>query len=116
MTTRNPPSSLQGFKISDQVKQQIKQPTERTSKSTTTSKSPASSGGSAGFPKIEALVESDQPDLSGFTNRMNTLVEMSKSATTNKDKLAAKKAAQAYQHVHALLSHLFETKAKMRKG
>ena len=72
---------------------------------------PAASS-SVGFPHIEALVEAAQPDLTGFDARLAALHEMAKSGS-NKDKLAAKKAAAAYEKARALLQYLLETKARL---
>jgi hypothetical protein len=94
---------LKSFKISDQAKK----PTEKAGKK---EEPPAAS--SVGFPHIEALVEASTPDLSGFEGRLAQLHEMTKSGS-NKDKLAAKKAAAAYEKARALLQYLLDTKARL---
>lgn len=70
---------------------------------------------SVGFPHIEAVVESATPDLSGLEARLAQLQELAKSGA-NKDKLAAKKAAAAYEKARALLLYLLETKARLAGG
>jgi hypothetical protein len=99
--------NLKSFKISDQVRTQVDKP-----RRTTSVEEPAS----AGFPKIEALVEADARDLQGFEERRALLTEMAKTATGNKEKAAAKKAAAAYDRVRGLIDFLVETKAKMQRG
>jgi len=94
---------LKSFKISDQAKT----PVQKTGKK---EEPPAAS--SVGFPHIEALVEAATPDLAGFESRLAQLNELAKSGS-NKDKLAAKKAAQAYEKAKALLQYLLETKARL---
>lgn len=100
---------LKSFKISDTVK-----PTDRSKgkKSEEEAPSPGSSG-SAGFPQIEALVESAAPDLSGIDGRHAQLDEMAKGPGSPKEKAAARKAAVAYQKARALIDYLLETKQKM---
>lgn len=98
---------LKSFKISDQVKA----PAERAKgKKEETAPPP-----SVGFPHIEALVEAASPDLSGFDARLAQLNEMAKTGS-NKDKLAAKKAAVAYDKARALLQYLLDTKARLAGG
>jgi hypothetical protein len=96
-------SDLKGFKISDQVKQPVDR--ARPKKEEAAAPPP-----SVGFPRIEALVESG--DLGGLAGRLEALRELAKSGS-NKDKLAAKKAAGAYERAQALLSYLLETKARL---
>lgn len=100
-------SDLKSFKISDQVKQPVERPRPGQKKG----EAPAAS--STGFPRIEGLVESDAPDLSGFAARQATLEEMAKAPGSPKEKAAAKKAAQAYAKARALIDYLLETKRKM---
>jgi hypothetical protein len=77
---------------------------------------PAPSTGSAGFPKLEALVEAAVPDTSGLEEREAALLEMSKGKGSNKEKASAKKAAVAYSKARALIAYLVETKHKMQGG
>ena len=103
---------LKSFKISDQVKKPVEKPRPwaRAAPQGDTG------GGSAGFPRIEALVESSAPDLAGFDKRAADLEEMAKSAKTPKDKNAPKKAAGAYKTTRALIDYLLETKSKLASG
>ena len=94
---------LKSFKISDQAKAPVERAKGKTEE-------PAPS--SVGFPHIEALVESAAPDLGGLESRLAQLNEMAKSGS-NKDKLAAKKAAAAYEKAKALALYLLETKARL---
>ncbi len=93
---------LKGFKISDQVKAPVDKPRAK--------KAEASPPPSVGFPRIEAVVESG--DLAGLEGHLQLLRDMQKSGS-NKEKLAAKKAAAAYERAHALLTFLLETKARL---
>ena len=101
---------LKSFKISDQVKKQVDRPKGKAA----SVEAPA--GSSAGFPRIESLVESAAPDLSGFDGRQAQLEEMAKGKGSNKEKAGAKKAAVAYAKARALISYLLETKQKMMGG
>jgi hypothetical protein len=101
-------TELKSFKISDQMKPTVDQPRAK--------EEPAPSTGSAGFPKIEALVEAAMPDTTGLEQREAELLEMSKGKGTNKEKASAKKAAQAYNKTRALIAYLVETKHKMQGG
>ncbi len=99
---------LKSFKISEQTKQ----PVERTRNKNAKDEAP-SAPPSVGFPRIESVVETG--DLGGFDERLATLQEMARSGS-NKDKLAAKKAAAAYERASALLGYLLETKARLASG
>ncbi len=99
---------LKSFKISDQTKQPVDRP-----RSKAAAKADAAPPPSVGFPRIEAVVESG--DLGGLSDRMAALQEMARSGS-NKDKLAAKKAAAAYERAAALLGYLLETKARLAGG
>lgn len=94
---------LKSFKIQGQAG--VKQPTKK--------EAPPPPPPSVGFPHIEAVVES--PDLSGLESRLAQLQELAKSGS-NKDKLAAKKAAAAYEKARALLQYLLDTKARLSAG
>jgi hypothetical protein len=104
------PSDLKPFKISDQVKQPVDRP--RPGQKQPEAPEPSS----AGFPRIEALVEADAPDVSGLEARQAALEEMAQGTGSNKEKAAAKKAALAYAKVRALIDYLLETKRKMSDG
>lgn len=97
---------LKSFKISDQVKAPVERPKAGGKKEA------AAPPPSVGFPHIEAVVEAAEPDLAGFESRLAQLTELAKSGS-NKDKLAAKKAAAAYEKARALLQYLLETKARL---
>lgn len=98
---------LKGFKISDQVRQRVDRPAAADKKGR-----PAEQE-SVGFPRIEALVGSEKPDLSGLSERMAKLQELA-AAGSMKEKAGAKKAAVAYERAADLLEHLLETKAAMQ--
>jgi hypothetical protein len=99
---------LQSFKISEQVKAAVDRPRGKKDKDKSSGPPPT-----VGFPRIEAVVESGGDDvLLALQQRLATLQEMSKSGA-NKQKLAAKKAAAAYEKASALLQYLLATKAKL---
>lgn len=98
---------LKSFKISDQVPNRVTRPTS--------GQGDAVESASVGFPRIEALLESDEPDFSGFSTRMSNLQELAQSGS-NKEKAGAKKAAIAYERVTDLLEHLLSTKQAMAGG
>ena len=102
---------LKAFKISDQVKPTVDKPKGPSSK-----EGPPAPAASAGFPRIEALVEAAAPDLSGLEAREAELLEKAKAKGSNKDKAAAKRAATAYAKARALIAYLLETKQKMVGG
>jgi hypothetical protein len=98
---------LKSFKISDQSRQRVDRPS---------GKGPvAPDVQSVGFPRVEALLESESPDFSGMNNRMGELQEMAKSGSM-KEKSHAKKAAVAYERAADLLEHLLATKQAMAGG
>lgn len=99
---------LKSFKISEQQKAPVDRP--RSGKATKEEPAPPPS---VGFPRIEGVVESG--DLGGLEQRLGVLQEMSRSGS-NKDKLAAKKAAAAYERAQALLAYLLDTKARLAQG
>lgn len=101
-------TDLKSFKISDQTKQPVDRPRAKA-----TGKADAAPPPSVGFPRIEAVVESG--DLGGLGDRLATLQEMARTGS-NKDKLAARKAAAAYERASALLGYLLETKARLAGG
>jgi hypothetical protein len=101
---------LKSFKIGDQVKQPVERPRPGQKKE------PEGPPPSVGFPRIEAVVEQDQADLSGLESRQAALEEMAKTGGSNKEKAGAKKAAAAYQKTRELLSYLLETKEKLSGG
>ncbi len=102
---------LKSFKVGDKVKKPVEPPRQGAK-----AEPAPQAAGSVGFPRIEALVEADQPDLAGLEARHAELVAMAGSAKANKDKAAAKKAAQAYQRARELIAYLLETKAKLSGG
>jgi hypothetical protein len=99
--------SLKGFKVGDHVKQQVRQP----QKPAPTAVEPSPS---VGFPRIEALVESAVPDLSGLESRLAALRGIESQAKGQKDKSAAKRAVIGYERVLDLVRYLLETKANMQ--
>jgi hypothetical protein len=93
---------LKGFKISDQVKAPVERPRSK--------KPEAGPPPSVGFPRIEAVIESG--DIGGLEGRLLQLKELQKVGG-NREKLAARKAAAAYERAFALLRYLLETKARL---
>lgn len=100
---------LKSFKISGKVAQRIDRPAPK--------KGGKAEPQSVGFPRIEALVEAESPDLSGLSERHRALSEKAKTGGV-KEKGLAKKAAIAYERTLDLLEHLLETKAALtgKKG
>ncbi len=98
---------LKSFKISQQVKHRVTRPG-------LAAKSKAGEA-SVGFPLIEALLESEEPDVSGLNERLDRLQQMA-SAGSMKDKAGAGKAAIAYERTADLLEHLFATKSAIGSG
>lgn len=99
---------IKAFKISDAVKQPVERP--RPGQKAQPAPPPVAS---VGFPRIEALVESDAPDLTGIEARLLQLDELAKSSKSQKEKLAAARAAKSYEKTRALLQKLFATKQQM---
>jgi hypothetical protein len=103
--TKQAPSS---FKISDQVKPQVKQASKPTADAPTAP--------SVGFPRIEALVEQANPDVSGLQSRADQLRELEQKGGSPKIKAGAKRAVAAYARVLELVSYLLETKRKIQES
>lgn len=100
---------LKSFKIGDQKKPGIGKPAAK--------KAAERESSSVGFPRIEAVVEAEKPDLSGLQARHAQLSEMAAvPQASNKEKAAAKKAAVAYERAQDLVEYLLETKARMAQG
>jgi len=102
---------LKAFKISDQVKKQVDRP-----KSPRVEETAPETSQSVGFPRIEALVESAEPDVKGLEERQALLEEKAKGKGSQREKAAAQKAAKAYAKVRTLIAYLLETKQKMQGG
>src|SRR5690606_26133732 len=68
---------LKGFKISDQVRQRV----DRPGAPDKAAKGKPAAQESVGFPRVEALVGADEPDLSGLATRMSTLQELAASGS-----------------------------------
>lgn len=100
---------LKGFKISDQVRTRVDRPAAAERKGPGR---PAEEP-SVGFPRIEALVGSENPDLSGLSERMAKLQELAATGSM-KEKAGARKAAVAYERATDLLEHLLATKASLQ--
>lgn len=97
---------LKSFKISDQVKRTVDKPKP--------GEEIAAPTPSAGFPRIEALIENDSIDLEWVAARRNELLALSNASDTlPKTKSGARKAALAYKHVGELIEHLMSTKDSM---
>jgi hypothetical protein len=99
---------LKSFKISDQVPKNVDGPKAKPGKGDEPEVHP-----SAGFPRIEALIEQNAPDFAGMEERYKSLQELEKSGKTSKEKGAAKKAALAYSHALGIIGYLLETKNKL---
>ena len=101
---------LKTFKISDQVKPAVGQSQARAkAKGAPAQAEPAS----VGFPMIEALVESDAPDISGLNTRLEQLTALQSESRNNKEKAGAKKAVIAYERTIDLLQYLLDTKSAL---
>jgi len=98
-------SDMKNFKISDQLPRGA----ERRAKPKTETQQPQSS---AGFPHLEALLEQEELDLSGFGQRIDALESLSENGG-NKEKAAVKKARVAYERTIDVIEFLLETKAGM---
>ena len=97
---------LKSFKISDQVKRTVDKPKK--------GEEAVLSAPSAGFPRIEALIESDSIDLGWVEARKSQLAALSNdSSADTQTKGGARKAALAYKHVGELIDHLVNTKNAM---
>lgn len=96
---------LKSFTIQSRVGQRVDRPAGR--KSATTGDTP-----SVGFPRIEALVEASQPDLSGLDARHAALVSLAREGSA-KEKPPAARAALAYERTRDLIDHLLQTKAQI---
>lgn len=99
---------MKSFRIADQQKPGVSKPGAK--------KQDAVEAPSAGFPRIEALVEQASPDLGGLDARHAQLSELATKGASNKEKAAAKKAAVAYERTRDLVEHLLATKAQMASG
>ena len=77
----------------------------------------ADKGGEAsvGFPRIEAWVESADPDLAGMDERLSLLKDLAQKGPDGKIKGGARKAGLAYERTLGLLRSLLETKAELSK-
>jgi hypothetical protein len=98
---------LKSFTISQQVKPRVDRP------GASAKGKPGEA--SVGFPLIEALLETEEPDVSGLNERLDGLQQMA-STGSMKDKAAAGKAAIAYERTADLLEHLFATKSAIGSG
>ena len=97
---------LKSFKISDQVKRTVDKPKK--------GEDALLSAPSAGFPRIEALIENDSIDLEWVEARKNQLTALSNDGSADpQTKGGARKAALAYKHVGELINHLVSTKNAM---
>lgn len=99
---------LKGFKISDQVRQRVDRPGAAGKKGD-------AEQDSVGFPRVEALVGAEEPDLTGLATRMAALQALAADGSM-KEKAGAKKAAVAYERAADLIEHLLETKAGLQGG
>ena len=97
---------LKEFKISDQRKPGLKQPQKQQD---------AAPPPSVGFPRIEALVEAEEPNIDGFGERHNALDELMQHGSA-KEKGAAKKAKVAYERAQDVIEYLLETKKQMNNS
>ena len=97
---------LKSFKISDQVKAPVDKPKSGAG--------PAEPAPSAGFPRIEALIENDSIDLADLKGRVAELQALANNASASpQEKGGARKASLAYRHLNELIDHLVETKSSM---
>ena len=99
---------LKSFTIQSRVNKRVDRPGSASNQN-------ADNAPSVGFPRIEALVESEALDLGGLAERRAQLNEIVKNGTP-REKPAAQKAALAYERTEDLLQHLMEVKASMGQG
>jgi hypothetical protein len=104
---------MKTFKIGDAVKKPVERPRPGAKVAAAL---PAAPPTSVGFPRIEALVEAETPDLTGLDARMAALLELHRVATSPKNKLAAQRAARAYEKAKLLIEQLFATKKQLGQG
>ena len=104
---------LKPFKISEQVKQPVDRPRSGGARSSSNAP-PAEAPPSAGFPRIEAIVDGTGLDLAGLEKREAELSSKATGKGPPKERAAAQKALLAYQKTRSLIAHLLETKEKMR--
>jgi hypothetical protein len=98
---------LKSFKVQDAVKKQVDGPKGKVAPA------PAEPVSSAGFPKIEALVEAATPDLGELEARRSQLETLAKASKSQKEKLAYQRAQKAYEKCRALIESLLATKQRM---
>ena len=106
---------LESFKIGDkQGGPGISRPTA----SRRATEEPAEAGFSLGFARIETMLEKEDPVAvgQGLSDILGALEAFQAQATSNKDKLAAKKAIVAVERTVDLMDYLFETKAALETG
>ena len=68
---------------------------------------------SMGYPALEALIEQPKPDISGMKAHQKTLLSLSKTAKTAKEKASAKQAVVAYDRFFELFDKIMEVKAQL---
>lgn len=103
---------LESFKISDTQRAGVSRPgrTRRPERQT------EDEAHSIGFRRIETILEED--NASAVSEDLNTLLqkleEYQSQSTTNKERVAAKKAIVAVERTADLLDYLFETKTALQ--
>ncbi|MBH1989416.1 MAG: hypothetical protein I8H75_06125 [Myxococcaceae bacterium] len=68
---------------------------------------------SIGYPTLESLIEQVNPDFSEMREHQRTLLKLSKSAQSAKEKASASQAALAYQRFFELFDKILEIKNKI---
>lgn len=103
-------SKMESFKISDTHRPQVSSVAQRT-KDTEGEKESFS----LGYEKIEKILENEDPQvmLAGLNGSLEQLRSI-ESEGSNKEKLAAGKAAVAYERTIELLDYLFQTKEALQ--
>lgn len=105
-------AKLDGFKIGDSHRPGMSAPAKRAGQAD------ESVSQSVGFGRIEELLEKEDPvEVGQSLNRLlKELEAFGESASTNRDKAAAKKATAAVERAVDLMDYLFQTKAEMQSN
>jgi len=111
----NDDKKLEAFKIRDTQKPMVVKP--GASRSEDNESEPAPQNTSLGFERLEGILDAnDAISVSTrLTEVIKTLEDLSNRVSTNKDKLAAKKAIVAIERTVDLLEYLFKTKSELEK-
>lgn len=104
---------IESFKIGDTHREGMSKPVQTTAASRAAEQKPESF--SLGFSRIEGMLEKEDPVEVGeaLSKILKDLEDLNERATSNKEKLAVKKASAAVERAVDLMDYLFQTKAVM---